>query len=104
MIKNGRPYTCESTYEPDSALITDRPQEVQGAVFAWIHENIKPRKTPLLTRTSYGIKHIMHADNGIYLTNNEFKDAMMICGYKPVNERALNWNYCISKRSPAFKK
>lgn len=54
-------------------------------------------------KTSYGLKHILEHDTGIYLTNNEFKDAMLICGYEPVNPQELNWTYCISKKSPAFE-
>ena len=45
---------------------------------------------------------IFEKDTGLYLTNNEFKDAMLMCGYEPVNPNELNWNYCISKKSPAF--
>ena len=59
-------------------------------------------KTPNYEKTSYGLKHILQRDTGLYLTNNEFKDAMLLCGYEPVNPDTINWNYCISKRSPAF--
>ena len=97
-IRDGRPWT-----ENDTGLITDMSTEEQERVKAWIHENLLPRKTPNLDRTSYGIKHILDRDIGIYTTNNQFKDAMLMCGFEPVDERCLNWNYCISKRSPAFK-
>lgn len=101
MMKNGRPYTNENGWE-DSRLITDEPKEIQETVRRWIRENIVPRKTPTMTHSSYGMKHILEHDTGIYLTNNQFKDAMMDCGYMPVDENKLNWNYCISERSPAF--
>lgn len=32
--------------------------------------------------TSYGIKHILQSNTGIYLTNNEFKDAILLCGIR----------------------
>src|SRR5574344_862299 len=101
MMKDGRPYSVENG-SIDAALITAHPQQEIDAVFRWIDENISPRKTPLLSHTSYGLKHILESDIGIYLTNNEFKDAMLSCGYAPVNPDALNWSYCISKRSLAF--
>jgi len=101
MIKNGRPYSIANGHE-DAGLITDHSQEEIDLVRNWIDTNIYPRKTPLLDYTSYGIKHILQSDTGIYLTNNEFKDAMLLCGYTPVNPDELNWHYCISKRSPAF--
>lgn len=101
MIKNGRPYSIENGYE-DAGLITNHSQDEMKLVLNWIEENIHPRKTPLLDHTSYGIKHILEHDTKIYLTNNEFKDAMLMCDYKPVDPDELNWCYCISKRSPAF--
>lgn len=103
MLKNGRPYSNENGYI-DDALITNRPQNEYDIVCNWIYDNIFPRKTPLYSKTSYGLKHLLQHDTGIYLTNNEFKDAMLLCGYKPVNPNELNWCYCISKRSPCFCK
>lgn len=103
MIRNGRPYTNENGHE-DAGLITDHPQEEQNIVMNWIRENIFPRKTVNFERTSYGVKHLLQWDTNIYLTNNEFKDAMMICGFEPVNPNKLNWMYRISEKSPAFKK
>lgn len=101
MIRNGRPYSIENG-SIDDGLITDRPLEAQEKVQAWIRENIMPRKTPNRCHSSYGIKHILEGDTGIYLTNNEFKDAMMRCGFLPVDENELNWTYRISEKSPAF--
>jgi hypothetical protein len=100
-MKDGKPYSTENGYI-DAALITEHLQQEIDIVFNWIAENISPRKTPLLDYTSYGLKHILERDTGIYMTNNEFKDAMLSCGYAPVNPNELNWNYCISKHSLAF--
>ncbi|MBR5338085.1 MAG: hypothetical protein IK152_08890 [Lachnospiraceae bacterium] len=96
-IRDGVPWT-----KGDEALLTDLPKEDQDAVLDWIDANIRPRKTPTYEASSYGIKHIMHDDNKIYTTNNQFKHAMLIKGYQPVEEHRLNWNYCISRKSPAF--
>lgn len=101
MIKNNRPYTDENGWI-DESLVTDLSPEEQKIVIDWVKTNISPRKTVLFERTSYGMKHILESDTGIYLTNNQFKDAMLMCGFKPVDSNALNWNYCISKKSKAF--
>lgn len=69
----------------------------------WIEENIQARKTPLYNWSSYGIKHFLEHQSKLYMTNGEFKGAMLHCGHKPVNEHELNWYFCISKRSPAFQ-
>ena len=99
MIKNGRPYTNENGWE-DSGLITEKDE--MDEVLDWIRVNFLPAKNVLHGHTSYGLKHILQDDTGIYLTNNEFKDAMMLCGYEPSNPNELNWHYRIKKRSPAF--
>lgn len=103
MIKNGRPYSDENG-SIDDALITDHCKEEIEMVSEWIRSNIIRTKTPNYDKTSYSLKHIFEKDTGLYLTNNEFKDAMMLCDYNPVNPNSLNWNYCISKKSPAFMK
>lgn len=41
------------------------------------------------------MKHLLEHDTGIYLTNNEFKDAMLLAGYQPVNPNSLNWKHRI---------
>ena len=86
----------------DEALLTDLPKEDQEAVLDWIRNNIIPRKTKLSGHTSYGIKHICEGDTKIYTTNNQFKHAMLLAGYKPVDAHDLNWTYRISRKSPAF--
>lgn len=101
MIKNGRPYSIENG-SIDAALITEHPQEEIDLVCAWINDDLIPRKTPNDSITSYGLKHILERDTKIYLTNNEFKDAMLMCGYEPVDPQELNWYYRISQKSPAL--
>lgn len=92
----------------------DKPEEFEKLspdekkkIIEWISENIKPRKTINKWNSSYGLKHIFEDDKasgGFYMTNGQFKGAMLKCGFKPVDERELNWMYCISQKSPAFKK
>ena len=101
MMKNGRPYSMENGYVDDK-LITSRLQAEIDLVCDWIRQNISPRKTPMYERSSYGLKHNLQRDTGLYLTNNEFKDAMLMCGYPPVDANKLNWYYCISKKSRVF--
>ncbi len=95
MIKNGRPYSNENGYV-DDGLITSRSDDEIQVVKQWIADNIKVDKEILQNKTSYGLKHLLQHDTGIYLTNNEFKDAMMIAGYHPINPNNLNWEYRIA--------
>ncbi len=102
MMKDGRPYSNENGWI-DDALITDESEFVQKIVRAWIVANIYPCKKSGDYHTSYGIKHILEGDTGIYLTNNQFKDAMLLAGFEPVNPDELNWTYRIKTSSPAFQ-
>ncbi len=107
MIKNGRPYTVNNLFGReaiDDDLLDSLEPGIQKTVVEWIRENIYPRKTVLLGHTSYGLKHYLQNDIKIYLTNNQFKDAMMKAGYYPTDPDELNWHYCISAKSPIFKK
>lgn len=94
MMINERPYTNENGFI-DDGLITEHKEEEIRAVSDWIMSNIIPADSVLYGYTSYGIKHILQHDTGIYLTNNEFKDAMLLAGFTPVNPRELNWRYRI---------
>lgn len=96
-INYGIPWTKD-----DEALLTDLSKEEQQKILDWIEKNIQPRKTVLEGHSSYGLKHIQEHDTGIYLTNNQFKHAMLLAGYLPNKEYVLNWNFCICKKSKCF--
>lgn len=102
MIKNGRPYTNENGFV-DAALITDLPKGTQEQIDNWIKSNFKHSQRENKGHTSYGLKHILQDDLEIYLTNNQFKDAMLKAGFEPVNPLELNWTYKIKPSSPALK-
>lgn len=81
----------------------DLPLEKQKALINWIDRNISSRKTANLKYTSYDLKHYAERAIGYYITNNQFKDAMLYCGFYPVNPMDLNWNFRISEKSLVFK-
>ena len=93
-IINGRAYT-----DKDTKLFTDLPKDIQYALTKWIYHNIASRKTVNLKYTSYDLKGLAEAAIGFYITNNEFKDAMLHCGFNPVNPNSLNWHYKINVKS-----
>lgn len=70
----------------------------------WISENLKQIKTPNYDYSSYGLKHLLQNDIGIYMTNDDFKTLMVRCGFPPVNPEETNWHFKISMKSPAIKK
>lgn len=97
MIKNGRPYTVNDSGTNDDGLITKEGRFTNEELITignWIKDNIMPSEV-LYHGTSYGLKHRLEHDTKIYMTNNEFKDAMWLAGYFPVDADELNWEYYI---------
>jgi len=95
MIYKGRALSKHPEGYIDKALFTELEEKEQAAVLGWIHDNIAPASRTHKGGTSYGIKHLIQFELGIYMTNNQFKDAMLYAGYIPVNQFDLNWKYKI---------
>ena len=93
MLKNGRPYTVENGSE-DKALISDLASADIKRVDMWIRDHIRESKTEY-PASSYDLKHRLERDTGIYLTNNMFKDEMLLSGFNPKDPDELNWTFYI---------
>jgi hypothetical protein len=78
----------------------------QRRLLDWIAANLGPAKTPWRGRTSYGLKHdysyaMQQAYPGqgtFYVTNGQFKGAMLAAGYVPVDPAEQNWRFCARPR------
>ena len=87
-IVNGEPMSDFSALDPDEQETAKR----------WIKKVCKPAVALNKYHTSYGLKHILEGCTGVYMTNNQFKDLMLICGFKPKYEHELNWIFYIQER------
>lgn len=78
--------------------------EEHQILIEWIQANFIPIKSfNNNAPTSYGLKHIFeHSENGFYIDNECFKQAMLECGFKAKDETELNWIFNISQKSPAL--
>ena len=94
MILKNRAYTNENGVV-DDGMLTDHPADEVAVIGEWIRRNIRKSRSVLKGHTSYGLKHILEEDTHIYMTNNEFKDAMLLAGFQPVDANALNWTFRI---------
>ena len=101
MFKNNEPYTCENGWT-DGKLLKELPTDEQKNVKEWILKGLYPKKTFDTKYDSYILKTILEKQTGIYTTNNQFKDAMVQCGFMPKDPGKLNWTYTIKKTSPAL--
>lgn len=66
----------------------------------WINTHIKPYEIKKFNpyQSSYGLKHLFEYDGGFYLTNGQFKKAMLLAGFEPENYNAKNWVFKLSRR------
>jgi len=110
MIRDGRAYTLKK----ENGLGDECTQITSGAtmggidtagfmslVFGWIHDHISPATRTYTRSTSYGFKHMVEEDIGHYITNNQFKDAMLLCGYQPVDPNKTNWMFKVKVSLPS---
>ena len=88
-IVNGHPFSSEKDY----SLFTDLPIDYQKLCCYWVNKYCIPAASYHRFRTSYGMKHILEQCTKIYMTNNQFKDLMMIKGFAPKNPHCLNWSF-----------
>ena len=98
VIVDGHPQTKD-----DTNVLADLAELEQKVILDFIKANIKSRKSPNWSHTSYGIKQLITRLTGVYITDNQMKDAMLMCGFKPVEEHWFRWVFRISERSPLWK-
>lgn len=82
----------------------DLDHEIRSMTIEWITENLQKRKTINRQRTVYGIKHVLQSQTGIYLTESQFAEALLICGFNVVKTLRLKnqMQTNVYERSPAF--
>ena len=98
VIVDGHPQT-----KGDTNVLADLAESDQMLILDFIKANIRPRKTLNWSHTSYDIKHLITRLTGIYITDNQMKDAMLMCGFEPADEHWHNWIFYISEKSPLWR-
>jgi hypothetical protein len=75
------------------AVYDELNQAEKDALAYWIEHAIC-KATKYSNRTSYGIKHDFEREE-FYITNGQFKGAMLAAGYQPEDAQELNWTFKI---------
>lgn len=68
----------------------------------WISENLEPFRTKsyISKRNSYRLKHNFEfSEEGFYITNGQFKGAMLASGFIPKDYDTLNWYFTLGKNA-----
>ena len=101
ITEDGDPVTTAEypAYSLDDDLLSDLSHRQQKDIMLWIEENIRERKTPNEYLHTYRLKHMMQYDIGLYVTDNQFKDAMLKSGYYPIDKYEKSWTFCIALKN-----
>ena len=75
--------------------LEELPLEKKKQLIKWIKHNIKQSKKRN-KYSSYILKHFAERAIDYYITNNQFKEAMLHCGFEPTNPMDLNWYFRIN--------
>lgn len=69
----------------------------------WIQDCLEPYQRKTFNPygpSSYGLKHrFQYSSQGFYLTNGQFKGAMLAAGFEPHDKTKLNWTYRLGKKA-----
>ena len=91
---------CEGTI--DAKHFDELDKEYQEKSMAFIAKYCIPIRTINHRHTSYGMKHCLQAELGIYMSNNQFKELMLLSGFVPHRIDERNWTFNVSEKSPIF--
>lgn len=73
------------------------PEDMKHDLTWWIGEFIRPSKRFNHRESSYRLKHLFEAVVHNYISNDQFKGAMLNAGYAPYAPEERNWCFRIQK-------
>lgn len=102
ITKKGRPVSVAGTpaYYLDDGLLDDLPRKTRREVLKWISDNFYIRKTPNLNYHTYWLKHALQYETGIYITDNQMKDAFLKSGFYPLDKYEETWKFYLGVKDP----
>lgn len=102
IIENGRPVTISGD-DRDAFLMADLSDEKRVEVMNILRNWFEVSTKTSLRHTSYGMKHWLEDAVGCYISNNQFKDAMLSLGFEPSDYSELNWCFKV-KPTPELRR
>lgn len=102
ITKKGSPVSVAGTpaYYLDDDLLKDLPRREQKVVMNWIYDNFYIRKTPNYNYHTYWLKHALQYETGIYITDNQMKDAFLHAGFYPLDKYDETWKFNLGVKNP----
>ena len=87
----------------DPRAFDELSKEEQAILLSWIKRNFIMIETFNVKHSSYDLKHVFE-NEGVYITNGQFKGAMLKAGFSVKDMKADNWNFNISQKSPGIQR
>ena len=84
-------------YEDVLTQYDELPEEATDALNWWIDTYISPAKTCTDWLNSYALKQVFEWTVNGYVSNDQFKAAMLEKGYTPIDLFELNWHFKIGR-------
>ena len=88
----------------DNALMANLSADKRQIVHNWIRDTFNPIKSYNVKHSIYALKHLLESKTGIYLTNNQMKNALLNMGYTCQNEHKINWLVNVSEMGVKYIK
>ena len=73
-------------------------QAEKEALQYWIEHAIQSATKADEHQSSYGLKHEYNRETQCYVSNAQFKGAMLVAGYLPTKEGDQNWHFLIAPK------
>src|SRR5947209_18305689 len=70
-------------------------QEEKETLQYWIAHAIRPAPKADEHHSSYGLKHDYERETNVFVSNAQFKGAMLVAGYLPIVPDEQNWQFQI---------
>lgn len=116
-LEDVEPFFTHCVFGLENLHIGNRPEDAERLsasqfweIVRWIHSTFeRASSSRSCPASSYGLKHWFGNEgtseqswwpnpNGFYITNGQFKGAMLAAGFRPVNEEETNWEFKIKLR------
>lgn len=94
IMQDGHPITISGN-DKDDFLMSNLPEAKMSEALDILRGWFEPSNKTSLRHTSYGMKHWLEDAVSCYISNNQFKDAMLILGFEPSDYSELNWCFKI---------
>lgn len=89
--------------DDDKHHLYELPLEIQNIILDWVFWNYFPAQKLYRYKGSQQLKHVLGKRTQLYISNNQFKEAMLMNGFWPRDPSEVNWVFYIQAGSPGIK-